>query len=186
MPRKLGAPDEAYELQVHQRLEVCRDVDAAYVLYLALRERLPVGYDGEGLEGGPPEPVGSVEVKKRPYIPPAARRRLDAVRPCGADEPEPHAGNLKGLFKATEGRLDLLRRARAVDVHYLRVFAFRRIHGAHGLAYLRGGERRLACEKQRAHNLLQGARQWNLDFVTHSRLASPGAGRLAAPSTEGS
>ena len=50
MSRQLRPPDETDELKVHQRLQVCGHVHTAYVLYFALRQRLAVCYDRQGLE----------------------------------------------------------------------------------------------------------------------------------------
>ena len=183
VPRQLGLADKPHELKVCQRLDVRRDVHAANRLDLALRERLAVGDDRERLQRRTPQPVRAVHLQERAHVAPAARLRLETIRAARADEAEAAAGDLQRLLHAANRLGDLLRRARAVDVHDLLVLAVLGLDGLHGLAQLRRRQRRLACEEERAHDLLQGARQRNLHLVTHSRPVSPKACRPAPRGT---
>ena len=169
--RELGLADEADELHVHQRLDVRGDVHAADLLDLALGERLAVGDDRERLQRGAAEAAGTVHLQHRADVAAAARLGLQAVGAAGADEAEAGAADLQRLLEPAERLVDLLRGAGAVDVHELGVLALLAVDGAHGFAQLGGGKRRLAREEQRADNLLQGVRQGDLDFFTHSRRA---------------
>ncbi len=183
MPRQFGLADQADELEIRQRLDVRRDVHAANRLDLALRERLAIGDDRQRLQRGAPQPVRTIHLQKRTHIPPAARLRLETVRAARTDETEAAAGDLEGLLHAANRLGDLLRRARAIDVHDLLVLAVLGLDGLHGLAQLRRRQRRLAREEKRAHDFLQGARQRNLHLVTHSRPVSPKACRPAPRGT---
>ena len=186
MSGKLRPPDEADQLEIHQRLYVRRDVDAAYVLYLALRYGLAVCDYRKRLKGRAAKAARAVELEHGADIPAAARHRLEPVRAAGADEPEAAPRDFKRLPETLYGLVDFARSARLVDVHHLGVLAFLRLHGAHRVAQLARGKRVLAREEKRADDLLETARKRNLDLFTHSRRAFQAVCRRAPPSTGGS
>ena len=182
MARKLRLADETDQLEVHQRLDVRRNVHAADLLDLALGDRLAVGDDGERLEGRAAEAARTVELEHRTHVASAARDRLQAVRAARADELEAAARDVKRLLKALQRLVDLAVRARAVDVHHLGVLALLGLDGLHRLAQFAGRKRRLAREEKRSDDFLQAARQRDLHLVTHSLRVSPGACLPAPPS----
>ena len=186
MSGELRATDEADELEIHQRLYVRGNVDAANVLDLALRNRLAVGDDRKRLKGSAAEAAWPIELQHRADVPAAARLGLEAVGSAGAYEPKAAARDFKRLAEALYRLVDLARSACLVDVHHLGVLALLGLHGADCVAQLRGGKRVLACEEKRAHYLLQTSRKRNLNLVTHSRQAFQAVCRPAPPSTGGS
>ena len=186
MSGKLRLADETNELHVHQRLQVRRHVHAADVLDLALGERLAIGNDGECLERRAAETTRAVHLQHGAHITPAARHGLQTISTARANELETDATDFQGLFEAAKSRVNLLRRARAVDVHHLAVFAFFRFDSANGVAQLGRRQGNLARKEKGADDLLQGAGQRHFHFFTHSRQVSPRAYLPALPSRAGS
>ena len=181
MTRKFRLADEADELKVHQRLDVARHVHASDCLDLGLGERLPVGDDRQCLERSAAKPVRAVELEHGAHIAPAARRRLKPVRAARADELESGTRDLEGLLETAQSLVDLLGRAGAVDIHDLLVLALLGLNGAYASAQLAGRERRFARKQQGADDFLEGLRQRDLHFVTHSHPVFQAACRPASP-----
>ena len=85
-------------------------------------------------------------------------------------------------IETAQGLVDLLGRAGAVDIHDLLVLALLGLNGAYASAQLAGRERRFARKQQGADNFLEGLRQRDLHFVTHSHPVFQAACRPASPS----
>ena len=94
MPRQFRLADKAYELHVHQRLDVRRDVDTANLLDFAFCERLTVGDDRERFERRTAKTAWAVHLQHGAHIPSAARHRLQPIGSVDTNELEADARDL--------------------------------------------------------------------------------------------